>query len=189
MATSYPNAWNNGMNNSAMTNAAISNGANAGYNVPRQMQQMNCPGGVCNNGANGMTAAQQRASVDQRVDAAASNMPAMDQNATNAARGMAQTMPNQSGSLPGLDYIGDPNVPLYQAVPVTAEQIQYLNGFMRSQIGKRVSIEFLIGSDQTDIREGVLLAVGYNYIILSQDGVDAYLACDFYNIKFVKVFY
>ena len=93
------------------------------------------------------------------------------------------------GSLPGLNFISEPGVEPYQSVPVTAEQVQYLNGFLRSQIGKRVSIQFLIGSDQSEIREGVLLGVGYNYILLSQDGVDAYLACDFYNIKFVKVFY
>lgn len=30
---------------------------------------------------------------------------------------------------------------------VTAESVQYLNGFIRTQIGRRVSIDFLVGSN------------------------------------------
>lgn len=73
--------------------------------------------------------------------------------------------------------------------PVTTESIQYMNGFLRSQIGRRVEVEFLIGSSTIVTKEGFLLGVGGNYILLNEVGTNDLTACDFYNIKFVKFFY
>lgn len=72
---------------------------------------------------------------------------------------------------------------------ITAESIQYLNGFIRTQIGRRVEVEFLIGSNSTAVKEGYLLGVGANYILLNESYTNDLLACDFYNIKFIKFFY
>ena len=73
--------------------------------------------------------------------------------------------------------------------PVTTESIQYMNGFLRSQIGRRVEVEYLIGSSTIVTKEGFLLGVGGNYILLNEVGTNDLTACDFYNIKFVKFFY
>ena len=97
-------------------------------------------------------------------------------------------------SLPGVDFIdvrtGEEGLtPWSQAPSITLEQAQYLNGFMRSQIGRLMTVEFLVGSNSVVERTGILVAVGYNYIVLNDPDSQSYLACDFYNIKFVKVYY
>lgn len=73
--------------------------------------------------------------------------------------------------------------------PVTAESIQYMNGFLRTQIGRRVEIEFLVGTNNIDRRFGTLLGVGANYLLINESETDDITACDFYNIKFVRIFY
>lgn len=81
-------------------------------------------------------------------------------------------------------------IPNYnQPFPVTAESIQYLNGFLRTQIGRRIKVEFLIGGGSLIERDGYLLAVGANFILLNEAGTNDLLSCDFYNIKFVTFYY
>lgn len=76
-----------------------------------------------------------------------------------------------------------------QPFPVTAESIQYLNSLMRTQIGRRVTVEFLIGSGSLISKSGYLLAVGANFILLNEIGTNDVLSCDFYAIKFVTFYY
>ncbi len=73
--------------------------------------------------------------------------------------------------------------------PVTAESIQYLNGFIRTQIGRRVQVDFLIGNNEIITKDGYLLGVGANYILLNEIGTNDVTACDFYNIKFIRFLY
>lgn len=73
--------------------------------------------------------------------------------------------------------------------PVTAESIQYLNGFIRTQIGRRVQIQFLMGNSDLVEKDGFLLGVGANYILLNEIGTNDITACDFYNIKFIRFMY
>lgn len=91
------------------------------------------------------------------------------------------TMPQGMSSQPILEY--------NQPYPITAESIQYLNGFIRSQIGRNVSIEFLVGTNQLVTKDGFLIAVGANFILLNQKGTNDIIACDFYNIKFITFYY
>lgn len=93
----------------------------------------------------------------------------------------SMNMAQDSSSQPILEY--------NQPYPITAESIQYLNGFIRSQIGRNVSIEFLVGTNQLVTKDGFLLAVGANFILLNPKGTDDILACDFYNIKFITFYY
>lgn len=76
-----------------------------------------------------------------------------------------------------------------QPFPVTGESIQYLNGFMRTQIGRRIEIQMLVGSDTLVTKEGFLLGVGANYILINETNSNDLTTCDFYNIKFVRYFY
>lgn len=109
----------------------------------------------------------------------------------------SQQLPHQtypltdgSGEMPdggsaGLSPIQEYNQPF----PITAESIQYLNGFLRSQIGRRVTIEFLVGNNCLVTRDGFLLAVGANFILINPTDTDDLMACDFFNIKFIKIYY
>ena len=76
-----------------------------------------------------------------------------------------------------------------EGIPITAESIQYLNGFLRTQIGRRVRIEFLIGTNMYIDKEGILLGVGVNYVLINETDTDDITVCDFYNIRFVKIYY
>jgi len=82
-----------------------------------------------------------------------------------------------------------PIVPWNQPVPVTTESLMYMNGFMRTQIGRRVTVEFLIGTNTLVDKTGTLLAVGANYILINEYESDDILLCDFYSIKFMKFYY
>lgn len=66
--------------------------------------------------------------------------------------------------------------------------LQYLNGFLRTQIGRRVTIESLVGTSLLD-RTGVLMDVGANYIILNETETNSVVVCDFYDIRFIHFYY
>jgi hypothetical protein len=81
-----------------------------------------------------------------------------------------------------------PITTLNQPMPMTVESLQYLNGFLRTQIGRRVLIDFLVGTNTFLDKSGTLLAVGANYILIRESETDDIVACDFYNIKFIKFY-
>lgn len=82
-----------------------------------------------------------------------------------------------------------PIAPNTQPMPMTAESLQYMNGFLRTQIGRPVKVDFLIGTNTLVDRTGILLGVGVNYILINEIETDDVVACDFYNIKFIKFYY
>ncbi len=61
-----------------------------------------------------------------------------------------------------------------------------MNSFLRTQIGKSVSVQFLVGTNTLVEKSGTLLGVGSNYIVLKENGSGDILVCDFDNIKFVR---
>lgn len=71
--------------------------------------------------------------------------------------------------------------------PVTTD-INFTQGFLRTQIGKRVRIEFLIGTDSTTDRIGTLLEVGISYVLIRLAESDDILMGDLYAIKFVTIY-
>lgn len=75
------------------------------------------------------------------------------------------------------------------AFPVTSESIQFLNGFIRTQIGRHVQVDFLVGSNTVTTKNGYLLGVGANYILINELDTNDITACDFYNIKFIRIYY
>lgn len=67
------------------------------------------------------------------------------------------------------------------------QDINYTQGYLRTQIGKRMLVSFLIGTNTYQDRTGVLERVGISYIILREpEGTQ--LLCDIYSIKFVRIF-
>ena len=63
----------------------------------------------------------------------------------------------------------------------------YTPAFLRSQIGKLVRIEFLIGTNNLTDRIGILEDVGISYILLRSIESGNILYCDIYSIKFVAI--
>jgi len=67
------------------------------------------------------------------------------------------------------------------------QDINYTQGYLRTQIGKKVLVSFLIGTNTYQDRTGILESVGISYIILREEG-NTKLMCDIYSIKFVRIF-
>lgn len=67
------------------------------------------------------------------------------------------------------------------------QDTDYTQGYLRTQIGKRVLVSFLIGTNTYQDRTGVLEKVGISYIILRETG-NTQLLADIYSIKFVRIF-
>ena len=82
-----------------------------------------------------------------------------------------------------------PITPTTQVAPISGDSLQYLNGFLRTQIGRPVKVDFLIGTNTLLDKTGILIGVGANFILLNESETDDIVACDFYNIKFVKFYY
>ncbi len=78
-----------------------------------------------------------------------------------------------------------PITPTTQPEALTLTSTDYLNGFLRTQIGRRVRVEFLIGTGTLLDRTGTLVGVGANYINLRLIESDDIMTCDFFSIKFI----
>jgi len=101
-----------------------------------------------------------------------------------------QAMPGTPSGMPGRGAAGlAPLTPFNQPIPVTTESTLYINGLLRTFIGRKVTVEFLIGTNTFTDRTGILLAVGANYIVLNEVETDDIVVCDFFSIKFVRVYY
>ena len=81
-----------------------------------------------------------------------------------------------------------PLTPTTQPPAVTLDSLQYFNGFLRTQIGKKVKVQFLIGTNIIQDRTGTLTGVGANYILMIETETNSLLMCDFYTIKFVNIY-
>lgn len=74
-----------------------------------------------------------------------------------------------------------------QNQPEIITNSMYTPAFLRSQIGKLVRIEFLIGTNNLTDRIGILEDVGISYILLRSIESGNILYCDIYSIKFVAI--
>lgn len=88
-------------------------------------------------------------------------------------------VPTQSSTAP---------LPLSEQTPATVQSTLFTPGFLRTQIGKRMRVEFLIGTGALIDRTGTLLNVGASYILLRMVDSDDVMMCDIYSIKFVTIF-
>lgn len=73
-----------------------------------------------------------------------------------------------------------------QNVPETVTNPSYTPGFLRTQIGKVMRVEFYINNTVTD-KVGRLLQVGASYIVLQSVESNSITYCDLYSIKFVTI--
>lgn len=82
-----------------------------------------------------------------------------------------------------------PITPTTQPPAMTLDSTQFLNGALRTQLGQKVTVDFLIGTNTLVDKTGTLLAVGANYIVINEIETDDILFCDFFTIKFVRVYH
>ncbi len=101
--------------------------------------------------------------------------------------GTAGTMPTGIGAMPLTSGAGPLDFQALTQTPIM--DIEYTQGYLRTQIGQRVKVEFLIGTNMFMDREGTLLDVGVSYIIIQEVDTDDHLLCDIYSIKFVRFYY
>ncbi len=87
----------------------------------------------------------------------------------------------------GTPYVSQPDSDRQLPVPVMNEN--YIQGYLQTIKGKYVKVDFLIGTNTFIDREGTLIDVGIDYIVLREPETDDLLLCDMYSIKFVKIFY
>lgn len=89
------------------------------------------------------------------------------------------------------------SIPKHQIVPTAFEKpvesttdldIQYTQGYLKTKIGKKVRIVFLIGTNLVQDRDGILTDVGIDYIIIKEEDTNSPLLCDIYSIKFVTFY-
>jgi hypothetical protein len=72
-------------------------------------------------------------------------------------------------------------------VPSTVENPFFTPGFLRTQIGRKMRVECLLGTNLLTDRTGTLVAVGASYIVLRLIDSDDLMMCDIYSIKFVTL--
>jgi hypothetical protein len=70
----------------------------------------------------------------------------------------------------------------------TVEDYQWTQGYLVTQIGRTVRIEFLIGESMLTDRRGTLLNVGIDYVVIQEADSDDIVICDLYSIKFVTTY-
>lgn len=109
-----------------------------------------------------------------------------------AAVGVGQQVPGGTQQIPTVPQATPGQV--QQVVPglglqtPTPESYLYTQGYLRTQIGKTVRIEFLIGESFLTDRRGVLKDVGIDYVVIQESDSDDLLTCDLYSIKFVTTY-
>lgn len=66
--------------------------------------------------------------------------------------------------------------------------VEYTQGYLKTQIGKRVRITFLLGTNTLQDRVGILTDVGISYVIIREVDTNVSTLGDIYSIKFVDIF-
>lgn len=73
--------------------------------------------------------------------------------------------------------------------PQTVSDVYFTPGFLKTQIGNKIRVEFLIGTNAPMVdRTGILRFVGASYIIIELENTDDLMMCDLYSIKFVTIY-
>ena len=189
-------------------NTTLNQGLNPGdyYGFPSgSCTQQGCVPNVVNQEKYVIPSVEQIAAYhNQQIGRTGTSSPTTTNN-TTAQQGMQENVGSNQNAMPStpattFDYGATIQQPLESSLmdgitdiqhpyPVTAESLQYLNGFLRTQIGRRVSIDFLVGSNSIVTKSGFLLGVASNYILINELDTNDLTTCDFYNIKFIRFYY
>ena len=114
-----------------------------------------------------------------------STLPLVFEEMTNYAASLSET----GGNTPEFSIPAHPMVPSAYDQTIDYDSMQYMNGFLRTQIGRSVMVQQLIGSGNTVDRYGFLVGVGNNYLLLQDISNGNIMLVDFYTIKYVYIYY
>lgn len=103
--------------------------------------------------------------------------------------GGSETFPQVLPSNPTFTVPANPLLPEEYSEILDYNSIQYLNGIFRTQIGRFVRVQQLVGSNITQDFDGFLIGVGINYIILQEYANEDIRILDIYGIKQMYVYY
>lgn len=112
--------------------------------------------------------------------------------------GALPPMPTGYPTGPAYSPMPTPSYPTYPTAPMpddvdlipdTVLSPLYTQGYLKKHIGRRVKIEFLIGTNMLVDREGTLVDVGTSYVVIQEAETDDLVLADLYSIKFVKFYY
>lgn len=96
---------------------------------------------------------------------------------------------SDTSSTPTFTVPSNPMTPPEYTQTLDYDSIQYMNGFLRTQIGRFVRIEQLVGSNTIEDREGFLVGASNNYVLLQEIGTGNIMTFDLFSIKFVYIYY
>ena len=98
-------------------------------------------------------------------------------------------LPTVTPEPPHFSVPSNPLLPEQYKEIISYENLQYLNGFMRTQIGKECLVTIAIGASGTlASRKGYLVGVGINYIILIDSCSEDITVLDFYSIRLIEFY-
>lgn len=112
-----------------------------------------------------------------------------ENNTGTISDGSTQVTTNITPGAPSFRVPSNPLLPPGYQETLDYNSLQYANGFYRTQIGKYVRVDQLLGSNNMTTQEGFLIGVGYNYIILQEGFTENILVVDIYSIKNMYVYY
>ena len=110
-------------------------------------------------------------------------------NVGGASAGSYQMYPMVIPNSPKFKVPANPLLPEEYSEILDYNAIQYLNGIYRTQIGRFVRVEQLVGSNTLQEYDGYLIGVGINYIILQEYSNNDIRIFDIYGIKNMYVYY
>lgn len=113
------------------------------------------------------------------------SIPLIYQNMTD----YVSSLQNTGQQSPSFSVPSSPLVPPEYEQTIDYDSVQYMNGFLRTQIGRYMRVEQLIGSDSTEDRYGFLVGVGNNYLLLQDISSGSVAIVDLYSIKYVYMYF
>ncbi len=117
------------------------------------------------------------------------SVPGSSSGSDSVSDGTTQVSTNVTPGAPSFSVPPNPLLPPGYQETLDYNSLQYANGFYRTQIGRYVRVEQLLGSNSMTTQEGFLIGVGYNYIILQEGYTGNILVVDIYSIKNMYVYY
>lgn len=107
----------------------------------------------------------------------------------NGSFGGSEVFPQVIPNSPVFTVPANPLLPDEYSEVLDYNAIQYLNGIFRTQIGRFVRVQQLVGSNTLQDFDGFLIGVGINYIILQEYANKDIRILDIYGIKQMYVYY
>ncbi len=117
------------------------------------------------------------------------SVPGSSTDTDTTVTGSTQVTTNVTPGAPSFRVPSNPLLPPGYQETLDYNSLQYANGFYRTQIGRYVRVDQLLGSNNMTTQEGFLIGVGYNYLILQEGYTGNILVVDIYTVKNMYVYY